>query len=143
MQKLAAPDANDSNAKRENEKLSVGPGTNDDFDDDGNRGGTMFEKDDDDDIDRTVTGVLASRETALDVKIERFSMQVNGTELISECNLELNHGRRYGLIGQNGCGKSNLLSAIAKREIPIPEHIDIYHLAKKPCLQTERHYNRS
>ena len=117
--------------EKRNEKLSVGPGTNDDFDDDGNRGGTMFEKDDDDDIDRTVTGVLASRETALDVKIERFSMQVNGTELISECNLELNHGRRYGLIGQNGCGKSNLLSAIAKREIPIPEHIDIYHLREE------------
>ncbi len=116
--------------EKRNEKLSVGPGTNDD-DDDGNRDGTMFEKDDDDDIDRTVTGVLASRETALDVKIERFSMQVNGTELISECNLELNHGRRYGLIGQNGCGKSNLLSAIAKREIPIPEHIDIYHLREE------------
>ena len=117
--------------EKRNEKLSVGPGTNDDDDDDGNRGETMFEKDDDDDIDRTVTGVLASRETALDVKIERFSMQVNGTELISECNLELNHGRRYGLIGQNGCGKSNLLSAIAKREIPIPEHIDIYHLREE------------
>ena len=117
--------------EKRNEKLSVGPGTNDDDDDDGNRGGTMFEKDDDDDIDRTVTGVLASRETALDVKIERFSMQVNGTELISECNLEMNHGRRYGLIGQNGCGKSNLLSAIAKREIPIPEHIDIYHLREE------------
>jgi len=102
--------------EKRNEKLSVGSGTNDD---------------DDDDIDRTVTGVLASRETALDVKIERFSMQVNGTELISECNLELNHGRRYGLIGQNGCGKSNLLSAIAKREIPIPEHIDIYHLREE------------
>ena len=116
--------------EKRNEKLSVGSGTNDD-DDDGNRGETMFEKDDDDDIDRTVTGVLASRETALDVKIERFSMQVNGTELISECNLELNHGRRYGLIGQNGCGKSNLLSAIAKREIPIPEHIDIYHLREE------------
>ena len=121
--------------EKRNEKLSVGSGTNDDDDDDdeddGNRGETMFEKDDDDDIDRTVTGVLASRETALDVKIERFSMQVNGTELISECNLELNHGRRYGLIGQNGCGKSNLLSAIAKREIPIPEHIDIYHLREE------------
>ena len=117
--------------EKRNEKLSIGSGTNDDDADDGNRGGTMFEKDDNDDIDRTVTGVLASRETALDVKIERFSMQVNGTELISECNLELNHGRRYGLIGQNGCGKSNLLSAIAKREIPIPEHIDIYHLREE------------
>ena len=105
------------------------PGTANDGNED--NGETISEEYDDDDVDRTVTGVLASRETALDVKIERFSMQVNGQELISECNLELNHGRRYGLIGQNGCGKSNLLSAIAKREIPIPEHVDIYHLREE------------
>ena len=105
------------------------PGTANDGNEDNSE--TISEEDDDDDVDRTVTGVLASRETALDVKIERFSMQVNGQELISECNLQLNHGRRYGLIGQNGCGKSNLLSAIAKREIPIPEHVDIYHLREE------------
>lgn len=37
-------------------------------------------------------------------------------------------GRRYGLIGQNGSGKSTLLLAIAAREVPIPDHIDIWHL---------------
>jgi ATP-binding cassette subfamily F protein 2 len=37
-------------------------------------------------------------------------------------------GRRYGLIGQNGCGKSNFLHCISTREIPLPDHIDIYHL---------------
>lgn len=39
--------------------------------------------------------------------------------------------RRYGLLGLNGCGKSTLLTAIGCREIPIPEHMDIYHLSRE------------
>ena len=51
------------------------------------------------------------------MRIDHFSMQVNGAELIRDCTIELNHGRRYGLLGQNGCGKSNLLAALANREV--------------------------
>jgi ATP-binding cassette subfamily F protein 2 len=36
-----------------------------------------------------------------------------------DCHLELNAGCRYGLIGQNGSGKSNVLAAIAQRDIPV------------------------
>ena len=36
--------------------------------------------------------------------------------------------RRYGLVGPNGSGKSTLLKALGNREVPIPEHIDIYFL---------------
>lgn len=39
--------------------------------------------------------------------------------------------RRYGLLGLNGCGKSTLLTAIGCRELPIPEHMDIYHLSSE------------
>ena len=39
--------------------------------------------------------------------------------------------RRCGLLGLNGCGKSTLLTAIGLREVPIPEHMDIYHLTKE------------
>jgi hypothetical protein len=38
-------------------------------------------------------------------------------ELIKECNIELTIGRRYGLIGQNGSGKTNFLQCIANREV--------------------------
>jgi ATP-binding cassette subfamily F protein 2 len=75
-----------------------------------------------------VTGVLASQEQARDVKIEQFSMSVYGKEFISDTKLELNFGRRYGLIGQNGSGKSTMLAAIAAREIPIPKHVDMWFL---------------
>ncbi|MEI4393806.1 ABC-F family ATP-binding cassette domain-containing protein, partial [Streptococcus anginosus] len=33
--------------------------------------------------------------------------------------------------GLNGCGKSTLLAAIGCRELPIPEHMDIYHLSRE------------
>jgi len=75
-----------------------------------------------------VTGVLASQEQARDVKIEQFSVSVYGKEFIADTRLELNFGRRYGLIGNNGSGKSTMLAAIAAREIPIPDHIDMWFL---------------
>jgi ATP-binding cassette subfamily F protein 2 len=48
--------------------------------------------------------------------------------LITDSTLELTYGRRYGLLGENGAGKSTFLKAIGAREYPIPEHIDIYLL---------------
>jgi len=56
-----------------------------------------------------ITGVLASRPDALDIKIEQFSVTTFGRELVQDTTLELNHGRRYGLIGQNGSGKTTIL----------------------------------
>ncbi|KAH8664589.1 putative ABC transporter protein [Xylariales sp. PMI_506] len=78
--------------------------------------------------DRVTTGVLASTEASKDVKIISASLTFHGRVLINESTLELTMGRRYGLLGENGCGKSTLLKAIAAREYPIPEHIDIYLL---------------
>lgn len=78
--------------------------------------------------DRVTTGVLASTQASKDVKIISTSLTFHGRELIKDSTLELTMGRRYGLLGENGCGKSTLLKAIAAREYPIPEHIDIYLL---------------
>ena len=44
-------------------------------------------------------------------------MSIKGNELISDCSIELTIGRRYGLLGQNGCGKTNFLQALANREV--------------------------
>ena len=51
-----------------------------------------------------------------------------GRELILDTTVELSYGARYGLIGSNGSGKSQFLQAIAHRELPIPDHIDIFLL---------------
>ena len=78
--------------------------------------------------DRVTTGVLASLAASRDLKIYSASLVFHGKVLITDTALELNYGRRYGLLGENGCGKSTLLKAIDKREFPIPDHIDIYLL---------------
>jgi ATP-binding cassette, subfamily F, member 2 len=78
--------------------------------------------------DRVTTGVLASIESSKDIKINSASLTFHGRVLLNETTLELTMGRRYGLLGENGCGKSTLLKAIAEREYPIPEHVDIYLL---------------
>jgi len=87
---------------------------------------------------RAVTGVLASAPTAMDVKFESFSVQVSGNQLITDTRIELNQGCRYGLIGDNGSGKSNVLAAIAQRDLPLPPHIDVFHLHEEaaPSEQT-------
>jgi ATP-binding cassette subfamily F protein 2 len=77
---------------------------------------------------RHTTGVLISHPSSNDIKIGSFSLSFHGKVLISDANLEFNMGRRYGLLGANGSGKTNLLECLAAREVPIPPHVDIYLL---------------
>ncbi|KAF9199465.1 hypothetical protein BGZ49_010391 [Haplosporangium sp. Z 27] len=81
--------------------------------------------------DRNSTGVLTSQPLSRDIKIESFSLSFHGRELISNTDIDFNFGRRYGLIGANGSGKSTFLECLAAREVPIPEHIDIYLLQEE------------
>lgn len=70
--------------------------------------------------DRVTTGVLSSLKASRDVKITSVSLVFHGRVLIQDATLELTYGRRYGLLGENGCGKSTFLKALDKREFPIP-----------------------
>lgn len=79
-------------------------------------------------FNRTSTGVLVSQADARDVKIEQYSLSFFSQVLINETTVELNFGRRYGLIGPNGSGKSTFLQSLAAREAPIPEHVDMFLL---------------
>lgn len=79
----------------------------------------------------STTGVLVSRETARDVKIDAFSLIAHGNVLIQDTMIELTIGRRYGLIGSNGSGKSTFLRCLAKRQVPIPDHIDLWYLEEE------------
>lgn len=54
---------------------------------------------------RACTGSLASHPRSRDVKIDNLSISFHGCELLQDTMLELNCGRRYGLIGLNGSGK--------------------------------------
>ena len=56
-------------------------------------------------------GVLASHPSSRDAHIDTFSLTYHGVELLSDTRVELNLGRRYGLVGLNGSGMccSNML----------------------------------
>lgn len=51
------------------------------------------------------------------IKLENFSVGNGGKELIQDGELLLAVGRRYGLVGRNGTGKTTLLRALARKEI--------------------------
>ncbi|OAD55974.1 ATP-binding cassette sub-family F member 2 [Eufriesea mexicana] len=80
---------------------------------------------------RSCTGSLASHPRSRDIKISNFSITFHGCELLQDTMLELNCGRRYGLLGLNGSGKSTLLAVLGNREVPIPNQIDIFHLTRE------------
>lgn len=80
---------------------------------------------------RACTGVITSHPQSRDIQIQSLTVLFHGHELLTDTEIDLNFGRRYGLIGPNGCGKSTLLEALAARELPIPDHIDIYHLSRE------------
>ncbi|EGV66023.1 ATP-binding cassette, regulator of translational elongation [Yamadazyma tenuis] len=67
-----------------------------------------------------------------DIKLENFDLYVGDAKrILSDATLTLSYGRRYGLVGQNGIGKSTLLKALSRRELNIPKHITILHVEQE------------
>jgi len=70
---------------------------------------------------------LQQLENAVDIKVERFDIAASGRQLFSNADLTIAFGRRYGLVGPNGMGKTTLLKHIAGRKLNIPPTIDILY----------------
>lgn len=83
------------------------------------------------DTSTTASGILQSVYGARDIKIGAFSINFHNKVLVEDTLLELTVGRRYGLIGANGCGKSTFLKVLAERQVPIPPYVDIHLLAEE------------
>lgn len=66
-----------------------------------------------------------------DIKLDGIDVSIGGLRILTDTNLTLAYGRRYGLVGQNGIGKSTLLRALARRELAIPTHISILHVEQE------------
>ena len=66
-----------------------------------------------------------------DIKVDSFDISISGKRILSDTSLTLAYGRRYGLVGQNGIGKSTLLRALSRREVAIPTHISILHVEQE------------
>jgi len=68
---------------------------------------------------------MAQMANSRDIKIDNFSVSVRGKPLLTDTNLTIAHGRKYGIVGPNGTGKTTLMKLMARRKIPVPDFIDI------------------
>ncbi|KAI8377871.1 P-loop containing nucleoside triphosphate hydrolase protein [Radiomyces spectabilis] len=66
-----------------------------------------------------------------DIKIENFDISFAGRRILTDANLTLAFGRRYGVVGKNGIGKSTLLRAISRREVNVPHHISVLYVEQE------------
>jgi len=66
-----------------------------------------------------------------DIKLENFDISFGDRVLLSGADMTLVYGRRYGLCGRNGYGKSTLLRMISSRQLIIPKHITILHVEQE------------
>ncbi|KAI9782946.1 MAG: hypothetical protein M1839_004421 [Geoglossum umbratile] len=73
----------------------------------------------------------AGAQKSKDIKVDGVDVSIGGKRILSDTSLTLAYGRRYGLVGQNGIGKSTLLRALSRREVAIPTHITILHVEQE------------
>ncbi|KAK2557617.1 ATP-binding cassette sub-family F member 3 [Acropora cervicornis] len=66
-----------------------------------------------------------------DVRIENFDLSFADRILLKDANLSLVFGRRYGLVGRNGIGKTTLIKMLSRRELFVPSHISILCVAQE------------
>eukprot|EP00871_Galdieria_phlegrea_P004140 jgi/Galph1/4727/GphlegSOOS_G3356.1 len=84
----------------------------------------------------SATVSLASRSRALqegsrEVKVEGLDLSFGGLELLSNASLSLSYGRRYGIVGRNGVGKSTLMKSISHRDLPIPADMSVLYVEQE------------
>uniref|UniRef100_T1JK48 ABC transporter domain-containing protein n=1 Tax=Strigamia maritima TaxID=126957 RepID=T1JK48_STRMM len=88
----------------------------------------------------TVSQTTSRRETRLDakgtvytkdVRIELFDIAFGDRLLFKDASLLLISGRRYGLVGRNGLGKTTLLRMISSNQLKIPSNISMLHVEQE------------
>ncbi len=58
-------------------------------------------------------------------QVHNLQVRAKGKILLENTTVTIAAGRRYGLVGPNGMGKSTLLRLLARRQIPVPDTLDI------------------
>ncbi|XP_045491110.1 ATP-binding cassette sub-family F member 3 [Colias croceus] len=66
-----------------------------------------------------------------DIRIENFDIAYGDRVLLQGADLVLAFGRRYGLVGRNGLGKTTLLRMISAKQLKIPSHISVLHVEQE------------
>lgn len=66
-----------------------------------------------------------------DIHAEDLNVAYGKLVLLENTRLDINYGRKYGLVGRNGCGKSTLLRYISHREFPYSKKISVLHVEQE------------
>lgn len=67
-----------------------------------------------------------------DILITNLTLIIGGKTLLEGAQLKLVQGRKYGLVGRNGIGKTTLINAITRREIEkFPQNIHILQVEQE------------
>lgn len=66
-----------------------------------------------------------------DIRVDGVDVSIGAKRILTDTTLTMAFGRRYGLVGQNGIGKSTLLRALSRRDLAIPTHISILHVEQE------------
>jgi ATPase subunit of ABC transporter with duplicated ATPase domains len=62
----------------------------------------------------------------MDLILEGISLIIAGKTLLDNTSVKLVFGKKYGLVGRNGIGKTCLMNALARAEFPkMPKHLQI------------------
>ncbi|EIW66575.1 hypothetical protein TREMEDRAFT_70139 [Tremella mesenterica DSM 1558] len=73
----------------------------------------------------------AAKSKSKDIHLTNIDVSFANNRILSGASLTMAHGRRYGIIGRNGVGKSTLLRHLALREVPIPTHISVLYVEQE------------
>ena len=76
----------------------------------------------------------SSSNKSKDIILDNIDVSIGGLRILTDTNLTLAYGHRYGLVGKNGIGKSTLLRALSRREVAVPTHISILHVEQEVSL---------
>jgi len=67
-----------------------------------------------------------------DIHLEDVTVSNGGKDLIADSQVVLAQGRKYGMVGRNGTGKTTFLRALAKRELKgLPDHVQVLHVSQE------------
>ncbi|XP_058807747.1 ATP-binding cassette sub-family F member 3 [Phymastichus coffea] len=89
----------------------------------------------------TVSQVISKKDNRLeakggtnrtnDIRLENFDIAYGDRVLLQGADLTLAFGRRYGLVGRNGIGKTTLLRMISSKQLQIPSHVRVLHVEQE------------
>ncbi|WFD26541.1 hypothetical protein MNAN1_001524 [Malassezia nana] len=73
----------------------------------------------------------AARGKNKDIHLPNIDLSFGSHRILTNAQLTMAHGRRYGLIGRNGVGKSTLLRHMAMRDVPIPTNVSLLYVEQE------------